>query len=82
MDVLRLVIGQGVRLAALGIAVGSALALAVAPRIQPLLFQQSARDPAVFGVVGVLLLAVALLATSVPAARATRADPNTVLRTE
>jgi ABC-type antimicrobial peptide transport system permease subunit len=47
-----------------------------------LLFQQSARDPAVFLVVGVLLIAVALIACSVPAAKALRADPNTVLRSE
>ena len=81
-DVLRLVIGSGMRQGALGVAVGSGLALLAAPWIQPLLFQQSARDPAVFSVVGALLLAVALLATAVPAMRAARADPSTVLRTE
>jgi predicted permease len=82
LDILRLVIGRGLRLAVLGVAVGSALAFAATSWIQPLLFQQSARDPAVFGLVGAVLLVVALLATSVPAARATRADPNTVLRAE
>jgi predicted permease len=81
-DVLRLIIGSGVRQGALGVVVGSAMALLAAPWIQPLLFQQSARDPAVFVAVGAVLLAVALLATAVPAMRAARADPSTVLRTE
>jgi len=47
-----------------------------------LLFRQSARDPAVYALVGAVLLAVAVLASSLPALRATRADPNTVLRAE
>ncbi|MEX2154192.1 MAG: ABC transporter permease [Gemmatimonadaceae bacterium] len=81
-DVVQLVIGQGVRFALAGVAVGSALALVAARWIQPLLFQQSARDPAVFGLVGFLLMAVALFASAIPALRATRADPTTVLRTE
>jgi len=81
-NVIRLVVGQGVRLTAMGVAIGSGLALAAAPWIQPLLFQQSARDPIVFGVVGVLLIGVALPATWVPAAKAARADPNAVLRAE
>jgi putative ABC transport system permease protein len=81
-DVLRLVIGQGVRLAAAGIVVGSTLALAAARWIQPLLFQQSAKDPAVFGLAGALLIGVALVASAVPAAKAMRANPTTVLRTE
>jgi putative ABC transport system permease protein len=81
-DVLRLVVGQGVRFAFTGVGVGSALAFLAARWIQPLLFQQSARDPAVFGVVGALLIGVGLVASFVPASRATRADPNTVLRAE
>jgi predicted permease len=81
-DVVRLVVGQGVRLAVAGVVVGGALALGAARWIEPLLFRQSARDPAVFSVVGLLLVAVAVVACSVPAARAVRADPNTVLRAE
>jgi ABC-type lipoprotein release transport system permease subunit len=77
-----LVVGQGLRVAVIGVLVGSVLALLAARWIQPLLFQQSARDPATYGVVAALLLAVALLASTVPALRATRADPNAALRSE
>ncbi len=81
-DVVRLVVGQGVRFAVAGVLVGLALALFAAKWIQPLLFQQSARDPATYGAVGALLVAVALVASAVPALRATRADPNTALRSD
>jgi ABC-type antimicrobial peptide transport system permease subunit len=81
-DILRLVLGLGARFALAGVAVGSVLALVAARWIQPLLFQQSARDPLVFGVVGLLLITIALLASGAPALRAMRADPNTVLRAE
>jgi predicted permease len=81
-DVVRLVVGQGVRFAMAGVLAGLALALLAAKWIQPLLFQQSARDPATYVAVGVLLLAVALLASAVPALRATRADPNSALRSD
>ncbi|HTE47991.1 MAG TPA: hypothetical protein VK636_22300, partial [Gemmatimonadaceae bacterium] len=60
----------------------AALALLGARWIQPLLFQQSAKDPTVFGVVGAMLVVVAFVASTVPGVRATRADPNTVLRSE
>jgi predicted permease len=80
--VVRLVVARGVRLAVAGIAVGSALAIGAARWIEPLLFQQSATDPAVFGVVALVLVAVAVAACSAPAARAVRADPNTVLRAD
>jgi predicted permease len=79
-DVIRLVVGQGARFALAGMALGIALALLAAPWIQPLLFQQSARDPATYGMVASLLLAVAVVASAVPALRATRADPTTALR--
>ncbi len=78
----RLVVGQGARLATLGLAIGLLIATLVARWIEPLLFRQSARDPWVFGAAGGLLLLVALAASAVPAARATRADPSTVLRSE
>jgi predicted permease len=81
-DVARLVLGLGVRFALAGVLLGNALALTVAPWIEPLLFRQSARDPALFGAVATLLVAVALVASAVPAIRATHADPNTVLRAE
>ena len=81
-DVVRLVIGQGVRLALGGVVVGSALAIVAARWIEPLLFRQSATDPVVLAVVGGLLVVVSLVACLVPAARAVRADPNTVLRAD
>jgi hypothetical protein len=81
-DVVRLVIGQGISFAMAGVAIGLAAALLVSRWIQPLLFQQSARDPVTYGFVGALLLAVALAASFAPALRATRADPNTALRSD
>ncbi len=81
-DVVRLVVGQGVRFAVAGVGLGLALALLAARWIQPLLFQQSAQDPATYGMVAALLLTVALLASAFPAFRATRADPNTALRSD
>jgi putative ABC transport system permease protein len=81
-DIVRLVVGQGIGFAIAGVAVGSALALAATRWIQPLLFQQSARDPVIFGAVALLLVAVAVLASAIPAVKATHADANTVLRAE
>jgi predicted permease len=81
-NVVGLVVGQGVRFALAGVIAGLGIALLVARYIQPLLFQQSAKDPATYAAVAGLLLAVALVASAVPARRATRADPNTALRSE
>jgi predicted lysophospholipase L1 biosynthesis ABC-type transport system permease subunit len=80
--VVRLVVGQGVRFALAGVGLGLALALVAARWIQPLLFQQSAKDPGTYGVVAALLVVVALAASALPAFRATRADPNTALRSD
>ena len=81
-DIARLVVGQGVRFAVAGVTLGTLLALVAARWLQPLLFQQSAKDITVFGVVGGVLIAVAILASSIPARRAVRVDPNTVLRAD
>ena len=81
-DVVRLVVGQGARFATIGLGLGLALAYLAARWVQPLLFQQSARDPAVYGAVAALLLTVALLSSALPAWRATHADPNTALRSD
>ena len=81
-DVVRLVVGQGVRFAVLGVTVGAVLAIAAARWVQPLLFEQSATDIRIFGAVGGVLVVVAVLASSIPARRATRVDPNTVLRSD
>jgi predicted permease len=81
-DVVRLIVGQGVGFAVAGVVCGCVLAWFAARYVQPLLFQQSATDPAVFAGVAVLLILVATLASLVPAVRATRADPNSTLRAE
>jgi len=81
-DVLALVAGEGLRFAAAGVAVGAALALAAGRWVRSLLFDVSPRDPAVFAVVGLTLLGVALLASAIPALRALRVDPTTALRAE
>jgi putative ABC transport system permease protein len=81
-DVVKLVTGQGLSFAAAGVAIGLGTAALAARWIQPLLFQQSARDPATYAVVGMIIVLVALLASAVPAFRATRADPNTALRSD
>jgi len=81
-DVIRLVVGEGLRLAAAGAAVGGAIALLVSPRVAPLLFNQSPRDPVVFGTVTGALLAVAVGASILPAIRSARVDPNSALRAE
>ena len=81
-DIARLVVSQGLGLAAAGVTLGGVVALIGARWIQPLLFRQSASDPTVFIVVGSTLALVAAAASAAPALRATRADPNTVLRTD
>ncbi len=81
-DIVELVIAQSARLALAGVIGGCLLALAASPWIQPLLFRQSATDPAIYVAIGGIMLCVALAAAAVPAMRATRADPNTALRIE
>jgi ABC-type antimicrobial peptide transport system permease subunit len=71
-----------VRFVLVGAAIAGLLAFVAARWMQPLLFEQSARDPVVFAGVGALILAVALAASAVPALRASRTDPATALRTE
>ena len=80
--VLRLVVGEGVRVVAVGLIVGAAVSLAFASRIAPLLYEVSPKDPATYaGVVGVLLV-VAVIASLAPALRAARVDPNVALRAD
>jgi predicted permease len=81
-DILRLVVGQGLRLSLAGIVVGLGIALLAAGRLQPLLFKVSARDPVVYLGVAAVLVLVAVIASAAPARRAARVDPNTALRTE
>ena len=81
-DVVRLVLRDGLRLAVVGVVLGGAVALVVSRWVRPLLFGVSPRDPLVFGGVAVALLAVAGLASAIPARRAARVDPMQALRTE
>jgi predicted permease len=81
-DVLRLIVGQGMKLAMLGVAVGLAAALALTRLMTRLLFGVSASDPATFALIVLLLTAVALLACYLPARRATRVNPIVALHNE
>jgi predicted permease len=81
-DVLRLVLGEGARMAGLGIALGIVVSLAVTRLVSSLLFGISATDPLTFLSVAVLLSLVALAAAYIPARRAMRVDPVTALRYE
>jgi len=79
-DILRLVVGNGIRLAAIGLAGGVVLALALSRTLTTLLFETTGTDPTVFaGVVAVLGL-VAVLASYLPARRAARIAPIEALR--
>jgi ABC-type antimicrobial peptide transport system permease subunit len=77
--VLRLVVKHGVTLAALGVAVGLAGALALSRFLSSLLYGVKAGDPVTLAVVSLVLAGVALLASYLPARRATRVDPAVVL---
>ena len=81
-DLFRLVIGEGMRLPALGVGLGLIGALAVMRVIDHLLFQVSPTDPTTFVSVAMLLMAVSFMACWIPARRATRIDPIAALRCE
>ncbi len=81
-DVLRLVIGQGVVLAAIGIGAGVVAALGVTQFIKTLLYNVTASDPLSFVVVAVFLASVAVVASYVPARRAMGVDPIIALRND
>jgi len=79
-DIRRMVIGQSARLALAGVAVGLAGALYLARFMAPLLYGIQTRDPVTFAIVPVLLAAVTLAASWIPAVRATRVNPIETLR--
>ena len=81
-NVLRMMLGQGLRLAVIGIALGLVASIAFTRLLQGLLFGISASDPWTFAVIAVLLAGVALLACWIPARRATKVDPLEALRSE
>ena len=81
-DVVRLVLGRGVKLAVLGLLLGSVGALALSRLLARLVYGISPRDPLTYVGVGLLLLAVSLVASYLPARRAARVEPVTALRYE
>jgi putative ABC transport system permease protein len=80
IDVFRLIVGQGMRLAVAGVAIGLAGAFALTRFLRTLLFEIEPTDPITFGGVSILLALVALLACYVPARHASRVDPIAGLR--
>jgi predicted permease len=81
-DLVALVVGQGMRLAAVGVVLGALAAAAVTRVLSALLYGISAVDPLAFGGAATVLLAVAFVANLVPALRAARVDPMRALRHE
>jgi len=81
-DILKLVVGKGMALTLLGIAIGAVASLAVMRSLSSLLFNVSPTDPITFGFIALLLASVALLACFFPARRATKVDPLIALRYE
>ena len=81
-DVMRLILGQGLRMAFLGVLIGIAAALALTRLMASQLFGVSSHDPLTFIAVGVLLTMVVLLACYIPARRAIRVDPLIALKYE
>jgi ABC-type antimicrobial peptide transport system permease subunit len=82
VDVIRLVVLDGLRLAGAGVAIGAAGAFWASKFVKPLLFNVSPKDPIVFGLVATTLIGVAVAASWLPALRASRVDPNVALRVE
>jgi len=81
-DVLRMILGEGMRITLIGVAIGVAAALGLTRLITKIIYGVSASDPLTFSAVAVLLMAVALLACYIPARREMRVDPIIALRDE
>ena len=82
LDVLKLVVRQGMVVVLIGVVLGLAGAFALTRVMSSLLFEVTAKDPITFGAVAALLLAVAFIACYLPARRATKVDPLVALRYE
>lgn len=80
--VVRLVVGGGLRLAAAGVAIGAVLAAAATRVLESMLYGVSPTDPLTFGTAALLVTAIALVASYVPARRALRVDPAEALRAD
>lgn len=81
-DLVRLVAREVLGVVVLGLGAGLATAALLSPWIEPLLFDVSARDPAVYGGVAAVLVAVAVAATALPTLQALRVEPSEALRVE
>jgi len=81
-DVLRMIVGQGLRTIVIGVAIGILGSLALTRTVESLLFGVTATDPLTFGSVTLLLVGAALLACYIPARRAAHVDPMVALRNE
>ena len=81
-SVAGLVVGDGVRLALLGVGIGTAVAAGTTRVLRGLLYAVSPMDPATFAAIAVLVAAIALLASYIPARRALRIDPTEALRAD
>jgi putative ABC transport system permease protein len=81
-DVTGLVVASGLRVTLAGMALGIVASLWAGRWVKPLLFDVSPTDPLVFGLVAATLMAVAVAASWIPARRASRVDPNVVLRSD
>jgi len=81
-DILRLIVGEGMAVALIGVAIGSGACWVLSRLMERLLFGVSATDPATFTQTALLLATVALVACWIPAHRATRLDPLVALRHE
>ncbi|MBO0859648.1 MAG: FtsX-like permease family protein, partial [Chloracidobacterium sp.] len=81
-DVLRMVIWRAMRLILIGLALGLAAAFALTRVMRNLLFEVSATDPWTFALIALLLVAVAFIASYIPARRVAKVDPLLAIRNE
>jgi putative ABC transport system permease protein len=82
VNVLGMIIGQGMKLVAFGVAIGLAASLALARLMMSLLYEVKPTDPLTYAAVALLLISIALAANFAPARRAVSVDPTVALRHE